>query len=134
MSTNKTEHHALHAWEPEDDFLLSEFNENFAAIDGLLGEMPHNKKLRIAAGSYVGTTASTQAVVLGFRPRAVCVTRRGGADQHNLSIDGAEDNNCSISDSGFTVSGMLNVQLSSESPYNGQSINPYRYIAFYWEE
>ena len=36
MSTNKTQNYALHAWEPEDDFLREEFNQNFAAIDAAL--------------------------------------------------------------------------------------------------
>lgn len=34
MSTNKSEHLKLHLWEPEDDFLRTEFNENFSALDG----------------------------------------------------------------------------------------------------
>ncbi len=33
MSTNKSEHLNLHLWEPEDDFLRTEFNENFEKID-----------------------------------------------------------------------------------------------------
>ena len=33
MSTNKTPNYNLHAWEPGDDFLRREFNENFAALD-----------------------------------------------------------------------------------------------------
>ena len=36
MSTNKSEHLNLHLWEPEDDFLRTEFNENFAALDGAM--------------------------------------------------------------------------------------------------
>ncbi len=36
MSTNKTQNYHLHAWEASDDFLRSEFNENFAAIDGVM--------------------------------------------------------------------------------------------------
>ena len=34
MSTNKSEHLKLHLWEPEDNFLRTEFNENFSALDG----------------------------------------------------------------------------------------------------
>ena len=34
MSTNKSTNLNLHLWEPEDDFLRTEFNENFEAIDG----------------------------------------------------------------------------------------------------
>ncbi len=33
MSTNKTQNYHLHAWEAGDDFLRTEFNENFAASD-----------------------------------------------------------------------------------------------------
>ncbi|MCI8539257.1 MAG: hypothetical protein HFF18_11460 [Oscillospiraceae bacterium] len=33
MSTNKSQNLKLHLWEPEDNFLRTEFNENFAAID-----------------------------------------------------------------------------------------------------
>lgn len=33
MSANKSQNLKLHLWEPEDNFLRAEFNENFAAID-----------------------------------------------------------------------------------------------------
>lgn len=33
MSANKTPNYALHSWEPEDEFHLSEINENFSALD-----------------------------------------------------------------------------------------------------
>ena len=33
MSTNKTQNYGLHAWEAEDDFLRTEFNENFEKLD-----------------------------------------------------------------------------------------------------
>ena len=33
MSTNKSGHLNLHLWEPEDDFLRTEFNENFETLD-----------------------------------------------------------------------------------------------------
>lgn len=36
MSTNKSENLGLHLWEAEDDFLRTEFNENFTAIDGAM--------------------------------------------------------------------------------------------------
>ena len=38
MSTNKTEHLNLHAWEPFDPFTRGEFNENFALIDAAVGK------------------------------------------------------------------------------------------------
>ena len=35
--TNYTAHYQLHQWEPEDSFLRTDFNEDFAKIDGALG-------------------------------------------------------------------------------------------------
>ena len=34
-----TENYQLHQWVPEDDFLRTDFNEDFAKIDAALGEM-----------------------------------------------------------------------------------------------
>lgn len=131
MSTNKTENCHLHAWEAGDIFLRSEFNENFAAIDGIL---PQSRRLRVAVGSYTGVSATTQAIILGFQPEAVYVSCKYGGEQHNLFLQDMEGKYGSVTADGFTVSGVLNVQLNSEYPYNGQSINPYRYIAIGWEE
>ena len=33
MGSNKTEHYGLHQWVPEDDFLRTDFNENFEKLD-----------------------------------------------------------------------------------------------------
>ena len=36
---NYTKHHQLHQWEPGDPFLRTDFNEDFAKIDGALGRL-----------------------------------------------------------------------------------------------
>ena len=36
MGTNKTEHYGLHQWVPEDEFLRTDFNENFEKLDSAL--------------------------------------------------------------------------------------------------
>lgn len=36
MSTNKTQNYQLHSWLPEDEFHLTEINENFTALDTAL--------------------------------------------------------------------------------------------------
>ncbi|WP_297240727.1 hypothetical protein [uncultured Flavonifractor sp.] len=36
MGSNKTEHYGLHQWVPEDDFLRTDFNENFEKLDSAL--------------------------------------------------------------------------------------------------
>ena len=47
MSTNKTTNYQLHKWEADDNFLRTEFNENFAGIDEALGS-----KAEIVTGTY----------------------------------------------------------------------------------
>ena len=134
MSTNKTEHHALHAWEPEDDFLLSEINQNFAAVDGVL---PHSKRLRVAAGSYLGNDKSNRVIEVGFRPIAVVVTSKPNTTcpYSGICVDGAAANDLSITDGGFLVSGYFNRDHASDSGYvSGKTLNPYHYIALGWEE
>ena len=73
MSTNKTENYKLHTWEPQDDFLRSEFNENFAIIDAAL-----HGKAEVVTGAYTGDGAASRTVTLGFTPRAVLIFRQDG--------------------------------------------------------
>ena len=137
MSTNKTQNYQLHAWEPGDDFLLSEINANFAVIDALLAEIPRNKKLRIVTGSYTGNSSDPQTITLGFRPTAVLVVGRCSNYDNfvGLYLPGLSSGGGDITDTGFTASGMLN--YSSKRSYNniiGPELNPFRYIALYWED
>ena len=89
MSTNKSQNLKLHLWEPEDNFLRTEFNENFAAIDaalkaeeiaraaGVSNALTTAQRAQTTAnaalvrpyvtGSYTGTGAD-MTIVLGFRP------------------------------------------------------------------
>ena len=72
MSTNKTKNYQLHAWEPGDDFLLAEINENFAALDD---------GVRMATGTYEGVSSKTNedivsSIDLGFTPKAVFISRQ----------------------------------------------------------
>lgn len=140
MSTNKTTNYDLHAWEPGDDFLRSEFNENFSALDTKLhtveAALPSVKKLRIATGSYQGTGSSvTQTISLGFRPRMVLAMCRGTNYQYRaLYVEGADASFGEITDQGFTVSGYLNYSPTSKDTYaDGSVMNPYTYLAIGWE-
>lgn len=69
MSTNKTPNYGLHAWEAGDDFLRTEFNENFAALD---------ESLRMAFGSYTGDGGTMRRFPLGRVPRVVWVCGKYG--------------------------------------------------------
>ena len=73
MSTNKSEHYQLHFWEPEDDFLRAEFNENFAALDAATAG-----KIGAVFGTYTGDGAETRHIELGFQPQALLLFQRGG--------------------------------------------------------
>ena len=42
MGTYKTEHYGLHQWVPEDDFLRTDFNENFEKLDTALHAAEQN--------------------------------------------------------------------------------------------
>lgn len=137
MSTNKTENCHLHAWEAGDNFLRSEINENFTAIDGFLAEMPTNKKLKIATGSYMGDGTDDRPISLGFRPRIIVIgpKRISGAAHTNICIDGVENYFISITDDGFTVTSTFNyLYTHSFGSTNGADLSPFTYMALWWEE
>ncbi|WP_186566468.1 hypothetical protein [Lawsonibacter celer] len=60
-----TNNYQLHQWEAGDDFLRTDFNEDFVKIDAALG------KLSVEVGSYVGDGTSERTIALGCTPRAV---------------------------------------------------------------
>lgn len=74
MSTNKTEHYNLHSWTPEDDFLRTEINENFAAIDQQLAE-----KKNVVIGFYTGDGQPSQTIQVGAPILALLVENRWGS-------------------------------------------------------
>ena len=102
MSTNKTQNYALHSWSLSDDFQLSEINQNFAALDAVVGG-----KAEIVTGFYTGTGASSRVIDLGRKPLAVLVElnqptyqRRAFALRgHNFYGDLLK-----LTDTGFSVS------------------------------
>lgn len=71
-----TQHYQLHQWEPNDNFLRTDFNGDFEKIDTALGTIP-----KLATGSYVGTGMETD-FDLGFQPAAVLLfTSEGMTNQ-----------------------------------------------------
>lgn len=73
MSTNKTQNYNLHSWVPEDDFLRSEFNDNFTSLDTAL------KSLSTALA--VETTAREQAIASEATARQQAVSAEAQARQ-----------------------------------------------------
>ena len=78
MSTNKSQNLKLHLWEPEDHFLRTEFNENFAALDTAITAAQQTANSALTAkpyvvGSYTGT-GKTMTFDIGFRPSFLIVS------------------------------------------------------------
>ena len=59
MSTNKTQNYNLHSWVPEDDFLRSEFNDNFTSLDTALKSL----STALAAGLCLARLQKNQKTV-----------------------------------------------------------------------
>lgn len=138
MSTNKTEHYALHAWEPEDDFVRQEFNENFAKLDTALAALAQGmgNKLELVTGQYTGNDAATRTISLGFRPKMVIIlTNNGlpftGVDMHSQAggffTPNMTTTPVTITDTGFS----MKVNTSSNYNMNSDSsgVNPFYYVA-----
>ena len=105
--TNYTAHYQLHQWEPEDSFLRTDFNEDFAKIDGALGGKAEQSavdtlaeqvagKSELVTGSYTGDGEASRTIELGFSPKAVLLASGSGPINYNssryggLALEGAE--------------------------------------------
>ena len=141
MSTNKTTNYNLHAWLPQDEFHLTEINENFALLDAALRAEAGNRealssalgeRVRMVTGSYTGqSSAASVQVELGFRPKAVVIlnTYRGisFADLSFLAIEGpAEGSAVLLTDTGFAAANSDN-----NHAYLNAAKTVYHYAAFY---
>ena len=115
---NYTEHYQLHQWESEDSFQRTDFNADFAKIDGAIAACSHTVK-----GAYTGN-GSYLTVELGFRPAAVLVSLGYQSyNQPRLSIDG-DTAYMVMTDSGFRVQDDRNANMNAEG-------RAYLYLAFH---
>ena len=88
---NYTPNYGLHQWEPGDNFLRTDFNEDFAKLDAAIKQVADTKadkksteaavlalqtavsqKLEIVTGTYTGN-GGTLNINLGFRPKIVII-------------------------------------------------------------
>ena len=98
MATNSSEHLGLHLWEPTDQVLRTEFNENWQKLDVEAADIRTNmaeltssigaagKNARIAWGTYTGTgsygAGSPTGISPGFYPVVVFVGDAGNAGNY----------------------------------------------------
>ena len=121
MSSNKSENLGLHLWEGEDDFLRTEFNENFQVLDQ-----------GIVTGSYSGNS-TTQDIILGFRPRFLVIsspssTSLGGmvwSDFFAGGNSGGLSDRIQFLDNGFRVT-----YVQASYPMLNSNQSRYYYYAF----
>ena len=78
-----TQNYQLHQWEAGDDFLRTDFNEDFAKIDGAL-----MKNAKISVGSYQGTGTSgadsIRTLTVDFKPRFLWVRNASFGSSYEL--------------------------------------------------
>ncbi len=90
MSTNKTQNYNLHSWVPEDDFIRSEFNENFTGIDAALKSLSDGIDAETAARTAAVTaekTAREQAVAAEATARQSAVTAETNARKQAVTAE-----------------------------------------------
>ena len=138
MSSNKTQNYQLHSWLPQDEFHLTEINENFAALDAALKAEAGsrealttllNSRVRMVAGSYVGQGKTMAHINLGFKPKAVVImSTRLFITNSNLFFlaveNGYAESAAKLTDTGFTAT-------SVDTVYVNSSGSIYHYAAFY---
>ena len=68
-----TTNYQLHQWEATDDFLRTDFNEDFAKIDAAIRSAVETAQAKpeMVTGSYTGNSGENREIALGFRPKAV---------------------------------------------------------------
>lgn len=130
-----TENYHLHQWVPEDNFLRTDFNQDFQKLDTALAEVEAlaGSKCSVVAGIYSGNNAESREINLGFQPIAVLVEvsygKRPATDYYmysGLAVQGGvlkhSDTALSITQAGFRVA------KKGES-YTNLNGSGYRYLA-----
>lgn len=69
----KTANFALNQWEPGDNFLRTDFNEDNAKIDAAL-----TLKSELVVGTYTGDGEKSLTIELDFQPKAVYLCTQSG--------------------------------------------------------
>ena len=126
-----TSNYQLHQWVPEDDFLRTDFNEDFQKIDaGIAAALETAEgKAELVVGSFVGDVTVNRVIALGFRPRAVLLevpdgsrntsVTEGGLAIRGGALAGARGGTAvSITANGFQVSYIANSSdINAKSTY-----------------
>ena len=72
-----TSNYGLHQWEPEDNFLRTDFNEDLRKIDEAIKgvetdtDQKLTEKAEVVWGSYTGDGSENRQISLGFAPKGI---------------------------------------------------------------
>ena len=137
MATNSSEHLGLHLWEPNDQVLRTEFNQNWSKLDEAVNTAQETAETQCQAGTYTGDGKTAeeggQLIETGFPPKFVIITR-GWLYQNNMPssfmaagqsmLEGTE-NFITLQSNGFTVAAQDSghIQLNTAG-------TTYSYVAF----
>lgn len=131
-----TPNFGLHQWVPEDNFLRTDFNQDFSKIDAAIQQVKTDaaaantatntlaaSKCRMVSGTYTGNGTSTsdpRTINLGFYPQAVLVemssasrpsTENGayaGLAVRGGSVTRGSTTSIKVTSTGFQVAGYAN--------------------------
>lgn len=138
MATNSSEHLGLHLWEPTDQVLRTEFNQNWTKIDTAVNAAQETAEAAQSAaeqrpyviGSYTGN-GGTQSITLGFQPSFVIITAQpaNSRDTAFIAISGGSEaaSTLSFTETGFTV--MVTPTSYETYPLTNQNGTFYHYLA-----
>lgn len=129
---NKTTNYQLNQWNPEDDFLRTDFNEDNTNLESALTSLQSSitslqnslsaaesslstaiSNAKPVFGSYTGayktSVSTTTAINLGFQPSLVMVMEASGrvtdsgGNYCGMAFPGSSGNSITITSTGFTV-------------------------------
>ena len=136
-----TTNYQLHQWEASDDFLRTDFNEDFAKIDAAIRSAVETAQAKpeVIFGTYTGNNAEHREINLGFQPKAI-IRFFGGADaflaypDHPQLSSGGDENKTmlAVTENGFQVyygNYSSASRVHDYSPYTNRSGDTYRYLA-----
>ena len=134
-----TTNYQLHQWEASDDFLRTDFNEDFAKIDAVIRSAVETAQAKpeVIAGSYSGNSGENREIALGFRPKAVILFCReydsvmAYEGRPRLSHTG-DKTMLTTTDNGFQVyygSYSSGLNTYDYRPVTNKSGEEYRYLA-----
>lgn len=138
MATNTSEHLGLHLWEPTDQVLRTEFNQNWTKIDTAVNAAQETAEAAQSAaeqrpyviGSYTGN-GGTQSITLGFQPSFVIITAQpaNSRDTAFIAVSGGSEaaSTLSLTETGFTV--MVTPTSYETYPLTNQNGTFYHYLA-----